>query len=436
MKKYKNRKDAAKMVVAVLCAACMLTACGNAEADAMEEIAASATETTTESAEVLPTEKPAAEPTEAPAKTVDEGSATEPVEPVAVTAEPDTKPSAEPVAASAGAAAEAGYTCTEMTQTMYAKSAVNVRDLPGTDGNKIGSLKASEEITVTGKCDQTGWYRFDLNGATAYVSDKYIVSEKPVANTGSTKTANTGNSNTAANQYASNTVDDTFGITEEQIENFMKTHGDGSTGNTGNTVVGNTITGKLSAENDYFDRAAAEQVFASINAERTAAGIPALIWSEDLYNIAVQRCYENDIHAGMRAGTSENLTVGSGCDAATIHQKVHDSEGHRNNYMNSTWAYGAVAVRVLSNTLCGMQLEPYHIAYEVFSAGDNTATNSSVTINTPAQENTEAVAPKTADENTSASSSNVGWSMTPPTQEDGLKNWQEQNPDAEVSFGN
>ena len=144
MKKYKNRKDAVKMVVAVLCAACMLTACGNAEADAMEEIAASVTETTTESAEVLPTEKPAAEPTEAPAKTVDEGSATEPVEPVAVTAEPDTKPSAEPAAASAGAAAEAGYTCTEMTQTMYAKSAVNVRDLPSTDGKKIGSLKASQ----------------------------------------------------------------------------------------------------------------------------------------------------------------------------------------------------------------------------------------------------------------------------------------------------
>lgn len=433
MKKYKNRKDAVKMVVAVLCAVCMLTACGNAEADAMEEIAASVTETTTESAEVLPTEKPAAEPTEAPAKTVDEGSATEPVESVAVTAEPDTKPSAEPVAASAGAAAEAGYTCTEMTQTMYAKSAVNVRDLPSTDGKKIGSLKASQEITVTGKCNQTGWYRFDLNGTTGYVSDKYIVSEKPAVNT--VASAN-NSSNTAGNQYASNTVDDTFGITEEQIENFMKTHGDGGTGNTGNTVVGNTITGNLSAENDYFDRAAAEQVFASLNAERTAAGIPALIWSEDLYNIAVQRCYENDIHAGMRAGTSENLTVGSGCDAATIHQKVHDSEGHRNNYMNSTWTYGAVAVRVLSNTLGGIQLEPYHIAYEVFSAGDNTATNSSVTINTPVQDDSVAAAPKTADEDTSASSSNVGWSMTPPTQEDGLKKWQEQNPDVEVSFGN
>lgn len=424
MKKYKNRKDAVKMVVAVLCAACMLTACGNAEADAMEEIAASVTETTTESAEVLPTEKPAAEPTEAPAKTVDEGSATEPVEPVAVTAEPDTKPSAEPVAASAGAAAEAGYTCTEMTQTMYAKSAVNVRDLPSTDGKKIGSLKASQEIIVTGKCDQTGWYRFDLNGTTGYVSDKYIVSEKPAVNT--VASAN-NSSNTAGNQYASNTGTDEFGISDAVIENFMKTHGNGGTGN--------TTTGNTSTTNDYFDRAAAEQIFALVNAERTAAGIPALTWSEDMYNIAVQRCYEDDVHAGVRAGTTENYTTGDGSDAAAIHQKWHDSEGHRNTYMRAEYTYGAVAVRLISNTLGGIQLEPYHIAYEVFDL-NNTAANSSVTINTPAQDDSVAAAPKTADENTDTSSSNVGWSMTPPTQEDGLKKWQEQNPDVEVSFGN
>ena len=425
MKKYKNRKDAVKTVVAILCAACMLTACGSKETTSNETASTETTSVTaTEATSVESTEATVAEPTVEPTEATTE---TAPAESTA----PAVEPTSAPVVTETTTAADAGYTYSELNQTMYAKSAVNVRDLPSTDGKKIGSLKASQEITVTGKCDQTGWYRFDWNNTTGYVSDKYIVSEKPVSNV-----AATGNNNTAGNQYASNTVDDTFGITEEQIENFMKTHGGGSTGNTGNTVVGNTITGNLSAENDYFDRAAAEQVFASLNAERTAAGIPALTWSEDLYNIAVQRCYENDVHAGARAGTGENQTVGSGCDAATIHQKWHDSEGHHNNYMNSTWTYGAVAVRVLSNTLGGIQLEPYHIAYEVFSAGDNTAANSSVTINTPAQDNSVAAAPKTADGNTGASSSNVGWSLTPPTQEDGLKKWQEQNPDAEVSFGN
>lgn len=419
MKKYKNRKDAVKMVVAVLCAACMLTACGNAEADAMEEIAAFVTETTTESAEVLPTEKPAAEPTEAPAKTVDEGSATEPVEPVAVTAEPDTKPSAEPVAASAGAAAEAGYTCTEMTQTMYAKSAVNVRDLPSTDGKKIGSLKASQEITITGKCDQTGWYRFDWNNTTGYVSDKYIVSEKPVANT----VAANNNSNTAGNQYESNKVDDTFGITEEQIENFMKTHGDGATGNT------TTTTNK----DAYFDRAMAEQVFAMVNAERSAAGIPELTWSEDLYNLAVERCNADNGHAG--ATTAENYQAGQPDEvsASFIHQKWHDSQGHYDNYMDSRHVAGAVAIKRIPLNMGGLDVNDTIVAYEVFTNADSSVASCTEPVVT---ENTVAAAPKTADENTSASSSNVGWSMTPPTQEDGLKKWQEQNPDVEVSFGN
>lgn len=420
--KHRTHKLAAKAVAAILCAALMLTACGSKETTSnetasTETTSATATEATSVESTEMTTTEAAVEPTEAPTET--------PAESPAPAVEPTTA-SVEPTAVSTG------YTYSELNQTMYAKSAVNVRDLPSTDGKKIGSLKASQEITVTGKCDQTGWYRFELNNTTGYVSDKYIVSEKPAVNT----VAATGNNSTTGNQYASNTGTDEFGISDAVIENFMKTHGDGGTGNTGNTVVGNTITGNLSAENDYFDRAAAEQVFASLNAERTAAGIPALIWSEDLYNIAVQRCYENDVHAGVRAGTGENQTVGSGCDAATIHQKWHDSEGHHNNYMNSTWTYGAVAVRVLSNTLGGMQLEPYHIAYEVFSVGDSTNANSSVTINTPVQDDSVAAAPKTADDGTSTSSSNVGWSMTPSTQEDGLKKWQEQNPDVEVSFGN
>ena len=421
--KHRTHKPTAKAVAAILCAALMLTACGSKETTSNETANTETTSvestemTTTEAAVTEPTAEPTVEPAETP--TESEAAPTEtPAESPAPAVEP-TAASVEPTTVSTG------YTYSELNQTMYAKSAVNVRDLPSTDGKKIGSLKASQEIVVTGKCDQTGWYRFDWNNTTGYVSDKYIVSEKPAVNT----VASTGSNNTAGNQYANNTGTDEFGISDAVIENFMKNHGEGDTGN--------TTTGSTSNTSDYFDRAAAEQVFASVNAERTAAGIPALTWSEDLYNIAVQRCYEDDGHTGMRAGTSENYTTGGGSDAARIHQKWHDSEGHYNNYMNSTWTYGAVAVRICYSTIGGIQLESYHIAYEVFSAGDNNAAaNSSVTINTPVQDNSVAAAPKTADEDTSTSNSNVGWSMTPPTQEDGLKKWQEQNPDVEVSFGN
>lgn len=400
--KHRTHKPTAKAVAAILCAALMLTACGSKETTSNET--ASTETTSVESAEMTTTEAAVAEPTAEPAETPTESEAAPTETAPAKSPAPAVEPTAEPVETTA---VSTGYTYSELNQTMYAKSAVNVRDLPSTDGKKIGSLKASQEITVTGKCDQTGWYRFDLNGATGYVSDKYIVSEKPVANTA----ANGSNSNSTA---AANTQQNTAAPAATPAP------------------AQTTTTGTTDTSGEYFDRAMAEQVFALVNEERVANGIPALIWSEDVYNIAVQRCYENDLHAGARAGTSENYSEGQQT-AEEIYQGWHDSPGHHDNYMNPNYTYSAVAVRVVP--LMSGALGNIHVHYQVFT-WDSTATNSSVTINTPAQDNSVAAAPKTADENTDTSSSNVGWSMTPPTQEDGLKKWQEQNPDVEVSFGN
>ena len=401
MKKCKNRKLAAKAVAAILCAALMLTACGSKETTSNETASTettSAETTSVESTEITTTEETVAEPTVEPTEAPME-SKTAPAESPA----PAVEPTAAPVESTA---VSTGYTYSELSQTMYAKSAVNVRDLPNTDGKKIGSLKASQEITVTGKCDQTGWYRFEWNNTTGYVSDRYIVSEKPAANT----VAAAGNNNTAGNTTQQNTAAPAATPTPAQT----------------------TTTGTTDTSGEYFDRAMAEQVFALVNEERVANGIPALIWSEDVYNIAVQRCYENDLHAGVRAGTSENYSEGQQT-AEEIYQGWHDSPGHHDNYMNPNYTYSAVAVRVVP--LMGGALGNIHVHYQVFT-WDSTVTNSSVTINTPVQDDSVAAATKTADEDTSTSSSNVGWSMTPPTQEDGLKKWQEQNPDVEVSFGN
>ena len=418
--KHRTHKLAAKTVATILCAALMLTACGSKETTSnetasTETTSVEATETTPVDTEVTTTEAATTEPTVETTETPTE-SETAPTETAPT---PTVEPTAEPVEPTA---VSTGYTYSEVSQTMYAKSAVNVRDLPSTDGKKIGSLKASQEIAVTGKCDQTGWYRFDLNGTTGYVSDKYIVSEKPVSNV-----AANGSNSTAGKQYASNTGTDEFGISDAVIENFMKTHGEGGTGTTTTNA------------SEYFDRAMAEQVFAMVNAERSAAGIPELTWSEDLYNIAMERCHENDGHASVRPGTGENCQTGAfgddNANASTIHQNWKNSQGHYDNYMNTMYGTGAVAILRKPGNLGGIQLGDGVVAYEVFGVG-STAANSSVTINTPVTENSVAAAPKTADENTDTSSSNVGWSMTPPTQEDGLKKWQEQNPDVEVSFGN
>lgn len=383
--KHRTHKLAAKAVAAILCAALMLTACGSKETTSnetasTETTSATATEATSVESTEMTTTEAAVEPTEAPTETPAESPA------------PAVESTAAPVESTA---VSTGYTYSELSQTMYAKSAVNIRDLPSTDCKKIGSLKASQEITVTGKCDQTGWYRFDGNNTTGYVSDKYIVSEKPAGN------------NTAATQQ-----------------------------NTATPAPAQTTT--TGSSEPYFDRAMAEQVFALVNNDRVANGLNALAWNEDMYNIAVQRCYEGvegDIHGMMRSGTSENRVEGPLDDSGAqgIYQSWHDSPAHHNNYLNATYTSGAVAIYAIP--IPGGWALPDIVSYEVFT-WDNTAANSSVTINTPVQENTEAAAPKTADEDTSASSSNVGWSLTPPTQEDGLKKWQEQNPDAEVSFGN
>ena len=394
--KHRTHKLAAKTVAAILCAALMLTACGSKETTSnetasTETTSVTATETNSVESTEMTTTEATVEPTEAPTETA-------PAESPAPAAEPTTAP-VESTAVSTG------YTYSELNQTMYAKSAVNVRDLPSTDGKKIGSLKASQEITVTGKCDQTGWYRFELNNTTGYVSDKYIVSEKPAVNIVATNNTTAGNSNTAGNTTQQNTAAPA-------------------------ATPAQTTTTTVSGTEEYFDRAMAEQVFALVNNDRVANGLNALAWNEDLYNIAVQRCYENDVHAGMRAGTSENYASGP-TDANRFHEGWHDSTGHYNNYMNASWTDSAVAIRVVP--LLGGALGYDTIAYQVFQSNGSTQ---SVTNNAPAQDDSVAAAPKTADEDTSASSSNVGWSMTPPTQEDGLKKWQEQNPDVEVSFGN
>ena len=100
-----------------------------------------------------------------------------------------------------GETADSPYTINEaVTGTMYARSAVNVRNQPSTDGEKVGQLTQGQEVTVTGQCSETGWYQIELNGGKAFVSNNYIVAEKPAA---ATQTAgNTGSPGSGSGQTA------------------------------------------------------------------------------------------------------------------------------------------------------------------------------------------------------------------------------------------
>lgn len=71
------------------------------------------------------------------------------------------------------------YSYDGMDRTMYTTISLSVRSQPEKSGNRIGTLSNGTGVHVTGKCQQTGWYRIDYNDKTGYVSDRYMSDSKP-----------------------------------------------------------------------------------------------------------------------------------------------------------------------------------------------------------------------------------------------------------------
>ena len=72
---------------------------------------------------------------------------------------------------------------------MYVTASVNIRSLPSTEGKIVTTRSINEEVWVTGKCNETGWYRIVIEGQTFYVSNNYVSKEKVVVNRSSGNTA-------------------------------------------------------------------------------------------------------------------------------------------------------------------------------------------------------------------------------------------------------
>ena len=133
-------------------------------------------------------EEVATEPETTDEPATSEEVATEPETTGEPTQEQEPEPVPEP---------QATYTYTDISATMYATQTVNIRNLPSTDGEKIGSLSENQEITITAQCNETGWYMFDYNGQTAFVSNKYLSNEKAEVTPPAQETSTTTNSNEA-----------------------------------------------------------------------------------------------------------------------------------------------------------------------------------------------------------------------------------------------
>jgi uncharacterized protein YraI len=78
--------------------------------------------------------------------------------------------------------AENEYEVTEMTARGEIVSDVNVRQGPGTEYDKIGTLRQGEEIDITGTSG--GWYRISFEGGTGFVYGEFAsIVETPAEET-------------------------------------------------------------------------------------------------------------------------------------------------------------------------------------------------------------------------------------------------------------
>ena len=66
------------------------------------------------------------------------------------------------------------YTYSELSEQKYVSTSLNVRELPSTDGAVVGVLNTNDKIAITGKCNETGWYRINYNNTSGYISEKYV----------------------------------------------------------------------------------------------------------------------------------------------------------------------------------------------------------------------------------------------------------------------
>lgn len=328
------------MYLTVLCVLTFaVTGCGavnesdtvTEESVTVEMTKSTESESATETSVYVPEESLAEEPeTEATEAVTEEMTAealeteeSEVTESVVNTENPATTAPAETVTTEMSPLTETPYTYTDLNKTMYAKSTVNVRSLPSTDGTQLGSLNKNQSVTVTGQCNETGWYRIVFDNAEAYVSNNFLKELQETAEAVN-NVNNPGNADIAAG--AVNNAD------------------------TGDVLPTSTNTTSVSVESGL-RKDVALAIWDYVNAERTAAGLNALTWNEDTYNFACKRAQEiiTDFSHNGCGDYGENILYNWTTDAYELHMQWYNSPGHHTNYMRDGYEYGACAVYVAEN---------------------------------------------------------------------------------------
>ena len=234
-----------------------------------------------------------------------ESSVEVPQESAATTPAPEetTVPAPESAATETATEQAVSYTVTEMSATMYAQNAVNLRQGPGTEYAKVGNLTKGQQVTVTGQAGN-GWYQLD-NGA--FVSNKYLSDAAPMQ------------------QVAGTTPTDAI-APPDQVDQMTNT----------NTSV--------SSGTDFVSY---------LNQQRSAAGLGTLTWDDGMAAVAQRRAKEisTDLsHNGNVEQYGEIIQLAVTGNASDWYTSWYNSEAHRTSMLAVNYTRAGCAVYVVGNS--------------------------------------------------------------------------------------
>ena len=135
---------------------------------------------------------------------------------------------------------ESNYTVTPMTATLYAQQAVNLRQGPGTNYDKTGSLSTNQSVEVTGYTDVASgkWYQLS-NGS--FVSSKYLSTDKVAVQAPTTNNSTSSNSSNSSGSSQSSS-------SSSEGQTVTGPTGDGSGSSRENRSAGSDGSGGIGGE--------------------------------------------------------------------------------------------------------------------------------------------------------------------------------------------
>lgn len=249
---------------------------------------------------------------------------------------------------------------TSITGSLYAKQSVNVRKGPSTDYEKLGGLGFAEEVTVTGMADN-GWYQINFQGGTGYVSNNYIVTEKPVATVASSTGGSSSGGTSESAGTSSSGGEDFYAVYSEAEMDAALNSGDMQTffnmlnanasvsmpdggGNSSGQAASAVSEKSISLSTEFVDY---------MNTKRAEQGLDALSWSDSMGATAMERAEEivsNFSHDGSRNCSAENIAKTSNGSVSGWYESFYNSTVHRYAMLDKAYKSAAAAVCQVGNT--------------------------------------------------------------------------------------